>query len=181
MQGSEKRMLAERLGALADAMGGKLPQTEKGMQIWLEAIEDLPGWAVLQSVTNWMRHSDRFPTPFALRKAALDLIETEQERDAERNAREMPTVSQVINADPVRAEQFDRYREMVRATTPTDPKAWIYPHIADYATRGNYSRMKVREFLHREPTEEDIRQAKEKIAAMNRLAFMRPSASEFFT
>lgn len=181
MQSNERAMLAERLSALADAMGGKLPTSEKGMAMWLEAIEDLPGWAVLQSVTNWMRHSDRFPTAYTLRKAALDLIETEQERDAQKNVEETPTIDEVANRDPEKAKQFQAYLKAYRETVVHDPKMHIWWNTLLWA-KGKISAFgasKVIEYYGRAPTEAEIEAARERIREANAKKLYQPVPSDF--
>ena len=183
MQGQERRMFAERLGALADAMGGKLPATEKGMQIWLDAIDDLPGWAVLQAVNNWMKHSSRFPTAYDLRKAAVDAIETEQERTAQRNTDDAPELGQVVASDPKRAEQFERFIQAFRATIPHDnKKLHLYWNTIQWS-KGRLSlfgTQKLREFYHREPNEQDVEVARQKLREANKLVSCRPHPGDFF-
>ena len=182
MQGQERRMFAERLGALADAMGGKLPATEKGMQIWLDAIDDLPGWAVLQAVNNWMRHSSKFPTAYDLRRAALDAIETEQERTAQRNTDDAPELSQVVASDPKRAEQFEKFIQAFRATIPHDQKLHNYWNTILWSKGklSDYGRGKLREFYHREPNAQDVEIARQKLKDANRLVACRPHPGDFF-
>ena len=114
------------LTAIAETLGGRTPGSGS-LKVWFAALqEEVPAWAAITAVNNWVRYHAKTPVPAEIIREARELKErSDQRRQAEENT---PSMSSLISrADPA---VFEAIRRMSggNAKLPDrgDVREWVH-------------------------------------------------------
>lgn len=109
------------LTSIAETLGGRVPGSGS-LKVWFAALqEEVPAWAAITAVNNWVRFHAKTPVPAEIIREARELKErSDQRRQAEENA---PSASSLISQADLAV--FEAIRRMSDGNAKLPPRAGV--------------------------------------------------------